>query len=104
LHFGSNVGFGTSGTGMMNQHVSEQLAEAILERAYAAGIRNFDTAPFYGHGLSELRLGRFLRRRERRSFTVSTEQTPVATAESERPAFRTGIRNSPPRGQPASNR
>jgi hypothetical protein len=33
----------------------------------------FATAPFYGHGLSELRLGRFLRQRERNSFTVSTK-------------------------------
>jgi hypothetical protein len=74
LHFGSKVRLGTSGIGTVNQHVGEQLAEPILERrAYAPGIRNFDTAPFYGHGLSELRLGRFLRERVRSSFTVSTK-------------------------------
>jgi D-threo-aldose 1-dehydrogenase len=85
LPFASKVGLGTSGIGTMNQHVSEQQAEEILERAYAAGIRNFDTAPFYGLGLSELRLGRFLRQRERGTFTVSTKVGRVLV---------------PPRGEP----
>jgi D-threo-aldose 1-dehydrogenase len=73
LPFASRIGFGTSGIGTMNQHVSEAQAEDILERAHTAGIRNFDTAPFYGLGLSELRLGRFLRQPKRSSFTVSTK-------------------------------
>ncbi len=71
--FASRLGFGTSGIGTMNQAVSEQQSDDLLQRAYAAGIRNFDTAPFYGYGLSELRLGRFLRQQERHTFTVSTK-------------------------------
>jgi D-threo-aldose 1-dehydrogenase len=73
LPFASKIGLGTSGIGTMNQPVSEQQADAILEAAYAAGIRNFDTSPFYGHGLSELRLGRFLRQCRRGTFTISTK-------------------------------
>ena len=56
LHSGSKIGLATSDIGTMNQQVSEQQAEAILERAYAVGVRNFDTSPFNGRGLSELRL------------------------------------------------
>lgn len=73
LPFASRIGFGSSGIGTMNQQVSEREAEELLQHAYAAGIRNFDTAPFYGFGLSELRLGRFLRQLPRHTFTVSTK-------------------------------
>jgi aryl-alcohol dehydrogenase-like predicted oxidoreductase len=46
---------------------------AILEEAWDAGIRQFDTAPHYGLGLSERRLGAFLRDKPRDQFTVSTK-------------------------------
>lgn len=73
FHFASKIGFGASAIATMNHPVSERQAEDVLERVYAAGIRHFDTAPLYGYGLSELRLGRFLRQQERSSFTVSTK-------------------------------
>jgi D-threo-aldose 1-dehydrogenase len=44
-----------------------------VEAALAAGIRYFDTAPLYGHGLGEERLGRALRGRLRDSFILSTK-------------------------------
>lgn len=53
--------------------VSEADARATLEAAWAAGIRAFDTAPHYGAGLSEQRLGGFLRGLPRAEFTVSTK-------------------------------
>jgi D-threo-aldose 1-dehydrogenase len=40
--------------------VAEDAALATLEAAWDVGIRAFDTAPHYGVGLSELRIGRFL--------------------------------------------
>jgi len=45
----------------------------ILEVAWDCGIRHFDTAPHYGLGLSELRLGAFLREKPRDEYTLSTK-------------------------------
>jgi D-threo-aldose 1-dehydrogenase len=53
--------------------VSEQAARATLEAAWAAGIRAFDTAPHYGAGLSEQRLGAFLTGQPRRDYVVCTK-------------------------------
>jgi D-threo-aldose 1-dehydrogenase len=41
--------------------------------AYDAGIRYYDTAPFYGHGMGEVRLGSVLRHYPRNAFTLSTK-------------------------------
>jgi aryl-alcohol dehydrogenase-like predicted oxidoreductase len=52
----------------------EEEAAAILEEAWNAGIRQFDTAPPYGLGLSERRLGAFLHGKQARDlFSVSTK-------------------------------
>jgi aryl-alcohol dehydrogenase-like predicted oxidoreductase len=51
----------------------EEEAAAILEEAWNAGIRLFDTAPHYGPGLSERRPGAFLRGKPRDQFSVSTK-------------------------------
>jgi D-threo-aldose 1-dehydrogenase len=53
--------------------VSEETAAATLAAAWAAGIRAFDTAPHYGVGVSERRLGSFLAGYPRDAFTVSTK-------------------------------
>jgi hypothetical protein len=53
--------------------VSAEQAAATLEAAWAAGVRRFDTAPHYGAGLSEQRIGRFLAGRSRPGCTVSTK-------------------------------
>lgn len=71
--FASRVGFGASGLGTLYHDVYESESDAVLMAAYEAGLRYFDTAPLYGHGLSELRLGRFLRRVPRSGLTVSTK-------------------------------
>ncbi|MFI0943231.1 aldo/keto reductase [Streptomyces sp. NPDC021020] len=54
------VGIGTAPLGGLFEQVSEQDAAATLAAAAAAGIRYFDTAPRYGHGQAEERLGRLL--------------------------------------------
>lgn len=73
IGFKSRLGLGGSGLGTLYRDVSERQAEDILIAAYDSGLRYFDTAPFYGYGLSELRLGRFLRTVPRDSFTLSTK-------------------------------
>ena len=52
----SVLGFGGTGLGNMYVAMSERSAIDTLSAAYAAGMRYYDTAPLYGHGLSELRL------------------------------------------------
>jgi D-threo-aldose 1-dehydrogenase len=53
--------------------VSDADAEATIERAWSLGVRFFDTAPLYGFGLAERRLGSFLRQQKRDSFAISTK-------------------------------
>lgn len=54
------LGLGCAALGNLYAPISETDAEAALMAAAGGGVRFFDTAPFYGHGLSEARLGRFL--------------------------------------------
>ena len=69
----SMLGFGGTALGNMYTAMSEREAIATLDAAYAAGLRYFDTAPLYGHGLSELRLGGGLRRFADPGVVVSTK-------------------------------
>ncbi|MGI9146571.1 MAG: aldo/keto reductase [Chloroflexota bacterium] len=69
----STLGFGGATIGGIGKQVSEAEADATLEAAWNAGIRYFDTAPWYGRGLSELRVGRLLRNQPRQDFVVSTK-------------------------------
>ena len=52
-----SLGFGAAPIGNLYAEVSDDDAHAALAQAWRRGIRYFDTAPFYGHGLSERRLG-----------------------------------------------
>ncbi len=56
------LGFGTASLGNLYQPISDDRAAAILDAAWANGFRYFDTAPHYGQGLSERRVGDALRR------------------------------------------
>jgi len=56
----SGLGFGTAPIGNLYAEVGEGEARDALERALRLGVHYFDTAPFYGHGLAERRLGRAL--------------------------------------------
>lgn len=69
----SQLGFGAAPFGNLMAEVSDEATRASADTALAAGIRYFDTAPFYGHGLSEHRLGEALRFRPRESFVLSTK-------------------------------
>ncbi|RXT20552.1 L-fucose dehydrogenase [Rhizobium leguminosarum] len=67
--------FGMGGTQIGNifAPISDAQAQATLQAAWDGGVRHFDTSPFYGHGLSEHRLGAFLRDKPRDAFLVSTK-------------------------------
>jgi D-threo-aldose 1-dehydrogenase len=65
--------FGGAPIGGLYAPVSDETAAATLQAAWDAGIRAFDTAPHYGAGLSERRIGDFLAGRPRSQFVVSTK-------------------------------
>lgn len=69
----STFGFGAAGIGNLYNEVSDADAEAALQAAWDAGVRYFDTAPHYGLGLSERRIGKFLAGIPRDSYVVSTK-------------------------------
>ena len=54
------LGFGGAAIGNLYRELGEEEASAAVRDSFAAGVRYFDTAPFYGFGLSELRLGKAL--------------------------------------------
>lgn len=67
------MGLGCAQLGGLYQAMSDDEARSIVDAAWEAGIRYFDTAPYYGYTLSERRLGAALRERERSSYVVSTK-------------------------------
>lgn len=69
----TEISFGGAAIGGLYRAVSRESAEATLKVAWDSGIRYFDTAPFYGFGLSERRMGDFLREKPRDSYVLSTK-------------------------------
>ena len=67
------LGYGAAAVGNLYRAVDDEAARRLLDAAWEAGIRYYDTAPHYGLGLSERRLGEMLRRRPRSEFVVSTK-------------------------------
>ena len=68
----TQLGFGGAGLGELFVRVDEATAAATLQTAWDEGIRYYDTAPFYGRGLSEIRTGRFLDNKPRSEFILTT--------------------------------
>jgi len=69
----TKLGMGMAPLGNLYRAISDEDAHAILARAWDAGVRYYDTAPLYGLGLSETRLNRFLRGKDRDSYVLSTK-------------------------------
>jgi D-threo-aldose 1-dehydrogenase len=69
----SGLGYGAANVGNLYRAMSDEDARAVLEAAWESGIRYFDTAPHYGLGLSERRLGAFLATKPRADYVVSTK-------------------------------
>lgn len=66
-------GFGAAHLGELYGKVDEADSRATLDAAWDAGVRFYDTAPWYGRGLSEHRLGGFLRTKPRDQFKITTK-------------------------------
>jgi D-threo-aldose 1-dehydrogenase len=69
----SELGFGAAQFGNLNRETSDEASTAAVDAAWDAGVRYFDTAPHYGVGLSERRLGAALAGRPRDEFVLSTK-------------------------------
>jgi D-threo-aldose 1-dehydrogenase len=69
----TEIGFGAAVIGNLYRETSDQDAEKAVHAAWQAGIRYFDTAPHYGLGLSERRLGQALKGYPRADFVVSSK-------------------------------
>ena len=67
------LGLGCAPLGNLYHAISDETATATVERAWAEGIRYFDTAPHYGLGLSERRLGAALAQYPRDEYVLSTK-------------------------------
>ncbi len=67
------LGFGTAPLGNLYRAIPNEQARLTLQEAWAQGIRYFDTAPLYGFGLAETRLGSFLREQPRDDYLLSTK-------------------------------
>ena len=67
------MGFGGAPLGELFTRVTEADAEATLAAAWDGGVRYYDTAPWYGRGQSEHRIGRFLYRQPRNELLLSTK-------------------------------
>jgi D-threo-aldose 1-dehydrogenase len=69
----SPLGLGCAQLGNLYHAISDDTATATVERAWDEGVRYFDTAPHYGLGLSETRLGAALRAYPRDEYVLSTK-------------------------------
>src|SRR5262245_43308415 len=67
------LGFGAAPLGNMFRDIPDSEAEATVGAAWQQGTRYYDTAPFYGAGLSEIRLGKFLAKHKRDEYRLSTK-------------------------------
>src|SRR3954451_715242 len=67
------LGLGTAPLGGLFDDVTAEAARATIDSAWELGVRFFDTAPLYGSGLAEERLGQALADRPRHEYTVSTK-------------------------------
>lgn len=82
--------FGTAPLGNIFAEIDEATSDAMFRRAWDAGVRFYDTAPMYGHGLSELRTGQALRWKNRDDYVLSSKVGRVL-----RPARRDTINFAP---------
>ncbi|KKX98488.1 MULTISPECIES: aldo/keto reductase [Microbacterium] len=67
------LGYGAANVGNLFRELSDDDAWAVLDAAWESGIRFYDTAPHYGLGLSERRLGTFLQTKPRDEYVLSTK-------------------------------
>lgn len=69
----TDLGFGAAPIGNFIRAFTDRDARAMVDQSWEQGVRYFDTAALYGHGLSEYRLGHALRERPRAEYVLSTK-------------------------------
>ncbi len=69
----TELGMGCTALGNMFCAMESEEATATVHAAYAAGIRYFDTAPVYGFGLSETRLGTGIKALSTQEIVISSK-------------------------------
>lgn len=69
----TTLSFGAAPIGNFMRPFTDDEARAMVDHSWTQGVRYFDTAPLYGHGLSEYRLGHALRERPRQEYVLSTK-------------------------------
>lgn len=82
--------FGTAPVGNIFAEIDEETSTAMFETSWQAGVRFYDTAPMYGHGLSEIRTGQALRWKQRDDFVLASKVGRVL-----HPAKRSSINFAP---------
>ena len=80
--------FGTAPVGNIFAEIDEDTSTAMFETSWQAGVRFYDTAPMYGHGLSEIRTGQALRWKKR----VKCSAAPSIRRSTPPPIFAPGSR------------
>lgn len=88
------LSFGTASLGGLYKPVSPEEAQAVMQTAWDAGIRYFDTAPHYGNGSSEHRLGDFLRDKD--GWILSTKVGRILTPDASPPTVTNGFYSALP--------
>lgn len=81
-----SIGLGCAPLGNLFTAITDEQAYATTDAAWDGGVRLFDTAALYGHGLSESRLGAALRDRPRDQFVLSTKVGRLLRVVRPRPA------------------
>jgi D-threo-aldose 1-dehydrogenase len=80
----TRLGLGTAPLAGLYREVDEADALSVINRAWELGIRFFDTAPLYGNGNAEMRLGKVLPAKPREQFTLATKVGRLLRADAPR--------------------
>ena len=95
----SVIGFGGAPLGDLFEILDDQVCYDTLKNSHKNGINFFDTSPYYGYGLSEHRIGNYLKSIKRRDFILCTKvgryMTPGNPNKINRGPFRGGLNFSP---------
>ena len=79
----SAIGFGGAPIGDLFENLQDENCYKVLENCYESNINHFDTSPYYGNGLSEQRLGYFLKKIPKNKYYLSTKVGRYLTPEKE---------------------
>jgi len=87
------------GTGLLGAVHDDDAWSEIIKTAWTAGVRGFDTSPYYGFGTSEERLGRAVAKYDRRDYVISTKVGRLLRADAPEDPFAEAVYF--PKGRPA---